>query len=155
MGVTSDAGNMTDVLNELIETCIDGQKGFESAANAIDENPSLKSELMGFSDQRGEYAADLQNLVAAVGETPRDSGSVAATLHRGWLNLREAVSSRDAYAILAECERGEDSAVAEYRKALDAGLPTEFARVIERQFAGVVATHDRVKALRDAMKPSS
>lgn len=153
MAVSHDTSSITEVLNDLIQTCIDGQKGFQTAAEAIDD-PSLKAELQGYSDQRGEFAADLQNLVAAVGEAPRDSGSVTGALHRGWLNLRDAVSSRDTYAILAECERGEDSAVAEYRKATQADLPPEFTRVIDNQYAVVMSTHDRVKALRDSQQRS-
>ena len=50
------------------------------------------------------------------------SGSAAGALHRGWINLKSALTSGDDHAILAECERGEDSAVEEVSKALDNGL---------------------------------
>lgn len=153
MGVTYDTNQVTQTLNELIETCIDGEKGFQSAAEAIEE-PSLKSELQNYSEQRRGFASDLQGLVAAFGDSPRDTGSVAGKLHRGWINLRDAVSSRDNHAIIAECERGEDSAVASYRKAIQAGLPAEFEHVVESQYAAVQATHDRIKSLRDSLKQS-
>lgn len=145
------AQDINSTLNELIETCIDGQNGFETAANAIDE-PGLKAELAGYSAQRRDFAADLKSLVARSGESPTERGSVAAALHRGWINLKTAVSTRDRHAILAECERGEDSAVAEYRKAIGAGLPPEYAAVVQAQYAAVQRTHDRVRALRDASK---
>ena len=118
------------------------------------DDTSLQSELMGYSAQRRDFANDLQNLVASFGDRPAQSGSVAGAMHRGWINLRDALTTRDAYAILAECERGEDSAVAEYRKAAEAGLPAEFDQVIESQFAAVQATHDRIKSLRDSFKRS-
>jgi uncharacterized protein (TIGR02284 family) len=153
MAVTYDVDNVAHTLNDLVQTCIDGQKGFESAANAIDD-PSLKSELMGYSAQRRDFANDLQNLVASFGDRPTQSGSVSGALHRGWINLRDAVTTRDSYAILAECERGEDAAVAEYRKAAEANLPAEFDQVVESQFAAVQATHDRIKSLRDSFKRS-
>lgn len=149
----TQSGNLSGVLNELVETCIDGQKGFQSAAEAIDD-PSLKAELEGYANQRGDFARDLQSLVAAYGQSPTHSGSAAGAMHRGWIKLRDALSTRDSYAILAECERGEDSAVAEYRKAAQAGLPAEMDQVIENQYAAVQATHDRVKSLRDSLKPN-
>ena len=40
-------------------------------------------------------------------------------MHRAWINLKSAVTSGDDHAILAECERGEDSAVDEYKKAME------------------------------------
>jgi uncharacterized protein (TIGR02284 family) len=73
-------------------------------------------------------------------------------LHRGWINLKSAVTGGDEHAILAECERGEDSAVAEYKKALADGLSPSAQEVVSRQFAEIKAAHDRIKSLRDATK---
>ena len=42
--------------------------------------------------------------------------------------------------------------MAEYKKAIQAGLPSEYEKVIQAQFQQVQATHDRVKALRDSSK---
>jgi uncharacterized protein (TIGR02284 family) len=148
MGVTYD---VTSTLNELIETCLDGRKGFETAAGAIDD-AALKAELAGYAAQRQDFAADLKGLVAAFGEDPPNHGHLAAAAHRGWINLRNAITTNDRAAILAECERGEDYAVGKYRAALSAGLPPEYAQVVQTQYAAVQRTHDRVKALRDAAK---
>ncbi|HRK31417.1 MAG TPA: PA2169 family four-helix-bundle protein [Tepidisphaeraceae bacterium] len=144
---------IASTLNNLVQTCLDGQEGFETAGKAVDDN-ALQSELMSFSAQRRDFATDLQNLVASLGESPKESGSVSAALHRGWINLKTAVSSKDRYAVLAECERGEDSAVETYRKALESNLPGEYATTIRTQYDSVKRTHDRVKAMRDASKPS-
>jgi uncharacterized protein (TIGR02284 family) len=73
-------------------------------------------------------------------------------LHRGWINLKSAITGGDEHAILAECERGEDSAVEEYKKALDDGLSPSAQEVVARQFAEIKAAHDRIKSLRDATK---
>ena len=76
----------------------------------------------------------------------------AESMHRGWINIKSAVTGKDEHAILAECERGEDSAVAEYRKALDAGdLPAHVAETLRAQSGVVKAAHDRVRNLRDAL----
>ena len=52
--------------------------------------------------------------------------------------------------MLAECERGADTALAAYRKALKEELPAEVRQVLERQMQGVQANHDQIKALRDS-----
>ena len=52
--------------------------------------------------------------------------------------------------MLEECERGEDAAVARYRKALNAALPADVRALLERQAQGAKRNHDEVRALRDS-----
>ena len=66
--------------------------------------------------------------------------------------FKSAITGGDEHAILAECERGEDSAVEEYKKALDDGLTQSAQELVSRQFADIKAAHDRIKSLRDASK---
>ncbi len=80
---------------------------------------------------------------------------MGGALHRGWINLKTAVAGRNTHSILVECERGEDSAVAEYRKALDLDLPANLREIFQRQSAAIKAAHDCVKEMRDASAPSS
>ena len=145
--------DFSGTLNELIQTCIDGQKGFETAAQAV-EDPQLKQELKQYSEQRGDFAQELQRLVASGGEEATDHGSVSGAAHRGWMNLRTAVTSQNTHAILAECERGEDSAVETYRDALDEPLPPQLALPVASQYQAIQQAHDRVRELRDATKPN-
>jgi len=136
------------VLNELIETSKDGERGFEKSAEDA-HDAELKS-LFGECARRcREGAAELQALVRAEGGSPENTGSAAAAVHRGWMSLKEAVSSRDDKAILEECERGEDHAKAKYRKALEQNLPPDIRATVDRQYQGVLANHDRVRMLRD------
>jgi uncharacterized protein (TIGR02284 family) len=135
----------------LIETLKDGQEGFRNAAENV-KTPDFKALFLEFSAQRQQYVSELQALVRNLGEDTEKTGSVAAALHRGWIDLKAALTSGDEHAILAECERGEDSAVAEYREALERDDLTENVRgVIQRQSEGVKAAHDRVRDLRDSV----
>ena len=139
-------------LNSLIETLKDGQEGFRQASEAVKDS-QLKTLFNELSLQRSKFAGELQSHVIQMGESqPENSSSTAGALHRAWINMKAAVTSQDDHAILAECERGEDSAVAEYKKAMEEELPTPARDVISRQFTDVKAAHDRVKALRDARK---
>ncbi len=141
--------SIASLLNGLIETCKDGQYGFQSAAETV-KNSDFKSLFTDLAAQRRLFTADLQRLVAGLGEQTEESGSLAGTLHRGWIDIKAALSSGDEHAILAECERGEDSAVAAYRDALEHDdLPLQVREVIQQQSMGVQAAHDRVRDLRD------
>ncbi len=66
--------------------------------------------------------------------------------------MKSAVSSGDDRAILAECERGEDSAVEEYEKAMRDNLSASLREIVARHYAEIKNAHDRIKNLRDTTK---
>lgn len=136
-------------LNGLIETCRDGQEGFKQAAEGV-ERSDLKTLFYEFSQQRASFVGELQDVVRTLGGDPENSGSFAGALHRGWLNIKSAVSGRDEGVVLDECERGEDSAKSAYKNALETSLPAYVAQVVQDQYTAILSAHDRVKALRDA-----
>src|SRR3954454_1075840 len=78
-------------LNNLIETCRDGQQGFKEAAERV-ESSDLKTLFYEFSQQRAEFAGVLQELVRSMGGDPENSGSTAGALHRGWIDLKSAIT---------------------------------------------------------------
>ena len=140
------------LLNNLIETLKDGQEGFKQAAEGVSD-PKLKSLFRQYSNQRSRFASALQTEARKLGQEKLETGSSAVgALHRGWINLKSAVTGGDEHAILAECERGEDSAVEEYEKALADGLSPSAQELVSLQFAEIKAAHDRIRGLRDATK---
>ena len=141
-------------INNLIETLKDGQEGFKQAAEGV-KSPKLKSLFNECSQQRSRFATELQSQARSLGEPePETSTTAAGALHRSWINLKSAVTQGDDHAILAECERGEDSSVEEFRKALNDGLSVPVQEMVSRQYAEIKQAHDRVKHLRDAAKKS-
>ena len=135
-------------LNNLIETCKDGQEGFRTCAENV-QNSELKTLFMEASQRCAEGAKELQSEVLRLGGDPDTQGSISGAVHRGWLNIKSAVTGKDAVAVLNECERGEDVAVKSYQDALDQDLPAGIRNLVERQYRGVLANHDRVRSLRD------
>ncbi len=132
-------------LNNLIETCKDGQDGFRTAAENV-RNAEYKTLFNTYSRQRAQFAGELQAEVRRFGEDPETSGSVSASLHRGWINLKSAITGSSDAGIVAECERGEDSAVSNYQNALeDDTLPGDVRSIIERQYRQIQEAHDRVR----------
>ncbi len=143
---------IVSTINSLIETLKDGQEGFKQAAEAVKDS-ELKSLFQEYSQQRARFATELQSQARQFGEPkPEDSSSAAGAMHRAWINLKSVVTSGDDHAILAECERGEDSAVKEYKEAMQEGLSSPVSDFVSRHYTEVKDAHDRIKQLRDARK---
>jgi uncharacterized protein (TIGR02284 family) len=141
---TSD---VIDTLNDLIETCKDGENGFRECADNV-KSESLKTLFNTYARHCAQSAAELQSEVRRLGGDPERTGSVSASLHRGWIDIKSALTGKDDDAVIAECERGEDVAMQSYQKALQANLPAEVRALVERQYSGVREHHDRVRALK-------
>jgi uncharacterized protein (TIGR02284 family) len=147
--------NIVSVLNDLVETSKDGEKGFRKAAEDT-KDVTLKQLFTGRAEDCARGANELQDVVQRLGGKPQTGGTVGGALHRGWVDIKSAVTHRSDHAILEECERGEDVAKKNYRDALDKELPADVRAVVERQYQGVIENHDRIRDLRDqyaAAKP--
>ena len=147
--MATDKDDVISTLNNLIETCKDGENGFRTAAEGV-KNSELKTLFNTYAQQRAQFAAELQAEVRRLGGDPETSGSVAAAIHRGWINIKSVVTGEDEHAVLAECERGEDSAVHNYEEALQSNLPGDVRDIVERQYRQIKEAHDRIRTLRDA-----
>jgi uncharacterized protein (TIGR02284 family) len=141
-------------LNDLIETCKDGEKGFRAAAEAIPEegDAELRTLFNMYAQQRARFAAELQNEVLRRGGEPAQAGHVSAAFHRGWMNLKAGISGQDEASIISECERGEDAAKRNYEHVLKQNLPSDILAIAETQFAEIRLAHDRIRSLERAYK---
>ena len=90
--------DVIDQLNELIETSKDGEQGFLKAAKDT-KDPQLAATFTEGARRCTEGARELQSLVRQLGGDPEKRGSAAAAVHRGWISVKEAVTSRDDKAI--------------------------------------------------------
>ena len=136
------------VLNNLIETAKDGEKGFKSAAEGL-KSPSVKAKFLEYSRERGQMASELQAEVRRLGGDPDKSGSMSGSLHRGWLDLKAALTGHDDHAVVAEAERGEDVAKSVYENALKENLPSSAQTLVQQQSVKIRRAHDDVRAIRD------
>jgi uncharacterized protein (TIGR02284 family) len=149
-----DQNHAVDVLEDLIETCKDGQKGYQDAASHA-KRSDLKTFFNEQSLERARFAGELQEERIRLGKTDKkDSGSVAATLHRAWIDTKVSMGAGDT-SILESVEAGEDNAKEAYAKAVTADLPENLAQIVRRQAASVQKAHDHVKVLRDAAKAAA
>ena len=141
----SDA-EVISTLNDLIETCRDGKEGFHTAAEGV-RSAELRELFHGYAHQRASFVGELQDEVRRLGGEPEQTGSLVATLHRGWMGLRAALEGADDRAVVGECERGEDVALETYRAALGTDMPAGVRAMVERQFAEIKEAHNLIANL--------
>lgn len=146
-----DNDEVISVLNNLIETCEDGVKGFRDAAEAV-RNPLAKEVLSSRIEYIERAESDLKAAVRRLGGDPESRGSATGALHRGWMNLKAAITGKDDEAIIAECERGENAAVERYEDALQKELPSDIRQMVNRQYQGTLQNRDRISELRQTIR---
>jgi len=151
---TLDNDDVIEVLDDLAECSKDGEYGFRACAEQA-ERQDLKSLFLQRADDCRKAAQELYAQIRTLGGKPDDGGTTAGALHRGWVAVKATLSTYDDKAVLEECERGEDSAVAQYRKALKQDLPPAIKQLVERQAQGAQRNHDQIKALRDQFRAAS
>ena len=140
--------DIINTLNDLIETCKDGEEGFRTCAADI-RNVELKEFFIARSMDCAASAEELQQIVIGYDGDPETLSSIAGAMHRRWVDFKSAIMGKDEEAVLDECERGEDIALNNYEEALEEDWPLNLRSVIERQYRGLRDNHDTVKRLRD------
>ena len=142
------------VVESLIETSKDGQKGYQDAAEHV-KRPDLKSYFNQQSVERGRFAQELHAELAKLGKPDKKvSGSATGAMHRAWLDTKAALGGGDK-TILESVEAGEDNAKDTYKKALTGALPGSLLEIVRRQAGSVQQAHDKVKMLRDQAKAAA
>jgi uncharacterized protein (TIGR02284 family) len=146
-----DENDAISVVENLIETSKDGQKGYQDAAEHA-KRPDLKSYFIEQSAERGRFAQELQAELAKLGKPEKKvSGSVGGAMQRAWLDTKANLGGGDK-TILESVEAGEDKAKDAYNKALSGALPASLTEIVRRQAASVQRAHDKVRMLRDEAK---
>ena len=140
------------VAKELVETLRDGERGFATAAEKLrdSDRPEWAATLERLSQQRADFRREIVELGHEYDDDVDEGGTAAAALHRGWISLKDALTGEDAGSVLGAAVTGEDHAVSEYEKALEAELSAGFREVVSHQHAAVTAARDEVQALQAA-----
>lgn len=150
-----DSKDVINTLNNLIETCKDGEYGFRTSAEHA-QSSQIKELFIARAQECREAAAELQTVVVQLGGKAETDGSATGTLHRGWVAVKATLAGKSDTSMLEEAERGEDAALEHYREALkEERLPAEARALVEQQYRGVKRNHDQIRNLRDQARASS
>jgi len=133
-----------NTLNELLIKCNDAKEGFIKAAGMV-EDEGLKNFLMNKSEERIEFATDIENEIIGAGGEVNSTSSILSSIHRVWMEIQNTFTS-DAKVVLAECLRGEYAAKDDYSQASVAkGLPGSTRAMILRQREAIKKTIGELK----------
>lgn len=135
-------------LNGLVQTCKDGEFGYLTAAEDV-RNTQLNTIFKDYANQRVQFARQLQAEVGRLGGIPLDSGTVTATLFRGWMDLKSAVTAGSGAAIVAACETGEDAAAVAFERVVNLDLSGETKTLVEKQWQQIKEAHRHMLRLKD------
>lgn len=136
------------LLNKLLEVCLDGELGYRTAARHF-HNSKLRTIFTDYAIRRGQFAEELRSEVEHLGGSAVDAGSIAASLHRGWIALKSDVTHGDTGAIVAACEAGEASALASYDAAADSDFSGHVRSLIEKQRQLIEQAHARIRHIKN------
>ena len=147
----TDTSHDIRTLNGLIATTIDSVDGYRTSAQDV-QNPRFAELFTARAGERSSVAEQLRAEVRKLGGNPEDDGTVLASGHRAFVNLKAAVTGRDDQAIVNEVERGEDHIKAKYEAALkDDTLSPQSRTLVETAFASVKSGHDEMSALKHSL----
>lgn len=140
---------IVETLNSLLTTLHDGEKGYDEAASETND-AELKTFLLRMSQERKQFAAQLEQEVRQHGGDPETSGSTLAAFHRTWINVRDAITGKDDASIVKEVERGEARAQDNFKDALDQKLPESIAPIVRQQYESIREALNEIKNLATA-----
>ena len=128
------------VLNTLIETCKDGERGLLHAAELVSD-PQLKSFFTDTAYRRAQFATVLLPHAQRLGGESTSDGTAAASLHRRWMDVRSTLSGHDDGAVVAEARRGDGVTVLAFKSAVEGALPATVRELVEVEYAAVQESH--------------
>jgi len=136
-----------DVLNGLIETTLDSSDGYSEAAKQS-KNPMITELFQRWAGERRRLVTDLRATVQQLGGKPEDDGTVLASAHRAFLDLRAHMSKTDK-AVVEEVERGEDHIKHKFEDALkDEKLGAAARTAVQSAFTSIKTGHDEMRDLK-------
>lgn len=137
-------------LNHLIETTLDSADGYAEAARDAGSEP-LIALFRSRSGERRSAASTLQKCVRSLGGKPEDDGTVLASAHRMFVNLRSSLASADNKAVVEEVERGEDHIKAKFESAMnDDDISPSTMAVIADVYISVRSGHNQMRDMKHA-----
>tara|TARA_R110002072_G_scaffold103843_2_gene227774 strand:+ start:1005 stop:1448 length:444 start_codon:yes stop_codon:yes gene_type:complete len=134
-----------DTLKKLHTRLIDSRDGYRESRKQVSDEAAF----VGFFDQRiaerEKFHTELHRQLGVDGVDVSEEGSAAASAHRGWLKLRDAVTGDDE-AVYDEIVNGETALIENYDEAIKATAGRPGYEFLTEQRASVQRAIDEAKA---------
>jgi uncharacterized protein (TIGR02284 family) len=140
-----------DQLNHLIGINKDAEAGFRTAEENV-KNTEIQTLFSGYAVQHARLAAQLHSEIERLGGEPIDSGTLGGTLHRGWMDVKSALSGHSVGSMLAACQTEEESAEAAYLDAIDLNPSGQTHTLLEKHCEQIKGFRTRIGRLLGEIK---
>ena len=139
-----------DALKTLLTRLIDSREGYRDALEHV-TSPAIRDTLTEFMSRRERNAAELRTYLAQAGHSAPDDGSLLASAHRAFTDVKDKLAGSDDVSTLDELVRGEEVLLAAYDEAIAAcgsGAGPEYAVIVE-QHASLEIAISQLNSRRD------
>ena len=134
------------VLNHLIESCRDAERGFRHAATLV-THWTMRSEFKHAAGLRAQCAIDLLPHAHRLGGAATAEGTAGASMHRHWMDAMSLLSGHDDRSILTEARRGDSVTVLAFKNAVAGELPATVRDLVEQEYSELCQSHKRLDEL--------
>ena len=140
-------------LKGLVNIVNDGKEGYESASETTD-SIELKGLFLKYSAQRAGYAMELKEHIAQHGgDSENEDGGILGSLHRTWIDIKQALSSKEDTAILGAIETGEKAAIEKFDKCLeDYASHADHIGLLQKQRTGILEALKEIETYRQRLE---
>jgi uncharacterized protein (TIGR02284 family) len=130
-------------LRDIFQMNIDSRDGFAYAAERLaDKHSDLSKQFKEYSEQRNRFAMTLRELIQLNNDYPATRGTIAASLHRTWMELRDEFEAIiDVSGITAEAIRGEGYIKESYEAALNSIGEPSVRAIIGSQYESICESY--------------
>ena len=106
-----------------------------------------------YSVERAGYARVLEQEIRNAGDEPDTGGGPLGAVHRAWIDVKSALSSKDNKAVLGACVTGEKAALNAYNDILEKNdLPAELRAILNQQRRSVEDALNKVEGLHNTIE---
>ncbi len=142
------------VMNHLIESCRDAERGFRHAATLV-THWTMRSEFKHAADLRARFAIDLLPHAHRLGGAATAEGTAGASMHRYWMDAKSRLSGHDDRSILTEVRHGDSVTVLAFKSAVEGNLPATVRDLVEQEYAELCLSHERLDELDQFIRQGS
>jgi uncharacterized protein (TIGR02284 family) len=149
MAENIDLEKVKATLGKLVDVLRDSHQGFMELEKNL-QDPAARTFFLKETQERANFSGELENELHRLGvKDVHQSGMISGKVHRTWGELKAKLGGGD-HTLLATAEQGEDVTKKAYAEALEEHLPGDVRDLLTRQQTSILASHDKVKALRDS-----